>query len=63
LVAALSRTVFEFSDVHGLVIDPDERQVDVYAPNEPPKRLSMADTLTLSDILPGFSVAIAQLFQ
>jgi Uma2 family endonuclease len=45
-----------------LVIDPDERQVDVYAPNEPLKTLSTADTLTLPDILPGFSVRVAQLF-
>jgi Uma2 family endonuclease len=56
------RQYFDAGVLRVLVIDPDERQVDVYSPNEPLKTLSTADTLTLPDILPGFSARVVQLF-
>jgi Uma2 family endonuclease len=44
------------------VIDPDEHQLDIYAPNGSLKKLSTTDTLTLPDILPDFSVLVVELF-
>ena len=46
-----------------LVLDPDEREVDVYAPNRPLCTLTLRDTLEAPDILPGFSVSVSRLFE
>jgi len=38
------------------------RRVDVYAPGQPPKTYKMGDVLDGGDVLPGFSLAVADLF-
>ena len=40
----------------------DTREVDVYAPGEPPAPFQMGDTLTVGDILPGFTLAVKDIF-
>jgi len=39
-----------------------KQRVDVYAPGQPPKSYSMGDVLDGGDVLPGFTVAVAELF-
>ena len=46
-----------------LVVDPDEREVDVYEPSAPLRTLTMTDTFEAPEILPGFSLPIARLFE
>jgi Uma2 family endonuclease len=45
-----------------LIIDPERRVVAVCHPGPVQQDLTVADTLTLPDILPGFSVPVARLF-
>ena len=45
-----------------LVIDPAEQTATVYRSFANVHELTTADTLTLEDILPGFSVPVAELF-
>jgi Uma2 family endonuclease len=56
------RQYFDAGVLLVLVIDPERREVDVYAPDEPLRTLSVTDTLLLPDVLPGFSVPISELF-
>jgi len=46
-----------------LVVDPDEREVDVYEPDELLRTLTVRDTLEAPEILPGLSLPIARLFE
>jgi Uma2 family endonuclease len=47
----------------GIVIDPESRTVEVYrAAGEEPEMLSDGDQLTMPELLPGWSVAIADLW-
>jgi Uma2 family endonuclease len=43
-------------------IYPQSRSIDVYAPGQPMKTLGMSDTLNGSDVLPGFKLAVEELF-
>jgi Uma2 family endonuclease len=45
-----------------VVLDPRHGTACVYRDDEPPKVLHESDTLTLPDVLPGFSVPVAQFF-
>ena len=45
-----------------LVLEPEQRVVTVYRSPTNLRELTTADTLTLEDILPGFSVLVAELF-
>jgi len=45
------------------VIDPKQEIVAVYHPNGERTRLTKSDTLTGSNVLPGFSVAITEIFE
>ena len=47
----------------GWLIAPLERVVYVYRPGAGLKRFTSADTLTSSDVLPGFSCPVAELFR
>jgi Uma2 family endonuclease len=38
------------------------RRVDVYAPGQPPKSYFMGDVLNGGDVLPGFTLAVSELF-
>lgn len=40
----------------------DTREVDVYTPGEPPATFQLGDTLTVGDILPGFTLAVKDIF-
>jgi Uma2 family endonuclease len=44
-----------------IVVDGDSESVHVYRDAQPPQVLHRADTLTLPDVLPGFSVPVAKL--
>jgi Uma2 family endonuclease len=44
------------------VLDPDARTVTVYRHGEQAQRLSAGDILTAPDVIPGFQVAVATLF-
>ena len=45
-----------------LELDPGRRRLAVHRPGTEPQVLGEADTLTLGDVLPGFSVPLARLF-
>jgi Uma2 family endonuclease len=45
------------------VVDPEPESVDEYRPSSPPKSYSKADTLTCNDIIPGFRLALIDLFR
>lgn len=57
------RQYFDAGVLLVLALDPDEREVDVYAPNRPLRTLTLKDTLEATDILPGFSVPVSRLFE
>ncbi len=44
------------------VVDPDRRTVTVYRPNRPPEALALDGYLDGYDVLPGFRVAVAAIF-
>ena len=47
----------------GILVDPDSRTVEVYRPGqETPQVLRDGDVLTVPELLPGWSVAIADLW-
>ena len=45
------------------VVDPRTESITVYSNDGPPRALYKGDTLTLPDILPGFELPIARLFE
>lgn len=45
------------------VVDSVRRLVVVHEPNEPPRTLEQGDELDGGDVVPGFRVAVAELFQ
>ena len=44
-------------------VDPTARTVTVYAPGQPPRQLTDADTLDAADLLPGLAIPITDLFE
>jgi Uma2 family endonuclease len=44
------------------VIDPDRERVEIYVSGQPPKILSVNDTLDGETLLPGFKLAVKELF-
>lgn len=46
-----------------LVLDPEERTVATHAPGLPPRMLTVEDELDGGDVLPGFRVALADIFR
>lgn len=57
------RQYFDAGVLRVWVLDPDECEVDVYAPNELLRTLTAKDALEAADILPGFSLPVARLFE
>ncbi len=45
------------------VVDPEKKNVRVYAPNRQPQVLHLKDRLSGEDVLPGLSVDVAEIFQ
>jgi hypothetical protein len=45
-----------------LVVDPDEHSISAYRSLTDIREFGEGDTLTMEDVLPGFSVAVAELF-
>jgi Uma2 family endonuclease len=45
------------------VLDPERRTITVYRPDQPEQTLTAEETLTLPDILPGFSVDVRRFFE
>ncbi|HEY9597133.1 MAG TPA: Uma2 family endonuclease, partial [Cyanophyceae cyanobacterium] len=48
--------------VVGILIDPDKRTVTVYRLNQPAVVLQDGDTLTVDELLPGWELAISELW-
>jgi Uma2 family endonuclease len=46
-----------------VVIDPDETTVTAHRPSAPPATLRAVDILDLSDVVPGFSCEVAEIFE
>ncbi len=46
-----------------IIIDPDRRTVSIYQQDGSQEILFEADTLTIPDVLPGFSVPVRRLFE
>lgn len=46
-----------------LVLDPEMASATVYQTEELPQRFHNGDSLTLSDVLPGFAVPVARFFE
>jgi Uma2 family endonuclease len=46
-----------------LVVDPQRQTVTIYRPDQPEETLAQEDDLSLPDVLPGFSVKVAALFE
>ncbi|MHC4223923.1 MAG: Uma2 family endonuclease, partial [Planctomycetota bacterium] len=44
------------------VVDPRAREVTVHTPNESPTVLNRTDTLRGGDVLPGFAIAVGEVF-
>jgi hypothetical protein len=42
---------------------PKEQAVDVYAPGQPPRRYSVGDVIEVGDLIPGFKLAVRDLFE
>jgi Uma2 family endonuclease len=45
-----------------LIVDPEERSVSTYRSMTDVREFKENDTLTIEDVLPGFSVPVAELF-
>lgn len=56
--------VFNYLAVGTVVwlVDPELRQIEVYVPGEAVRVLGMDDTLDGGDVLPGFSLAVKEIF-
>jgi Uma2 family endonuclease len=44
-------------------VDPDRKLVEVYAPGQPVKKVGLDGVLDGGDVLPGFTVAVKDIFQ
>jgi len=45
------------------VVDPINRNVIEYRPGQPPVTYSETDTLTITDVIPGFALAVSLALQ
>ncbi|MBL8145667.1 MAG: Uma2 family endonuclease [Anaerolineae bacterium] len=44
------------------IVDPDRKRVEVYTPGKPPFTAGVQDTLTGGEVLPGFTLAVNDIF-
>lgn len=52
----------ELGAVVGILIDPDKRTLTVYRLNQSPVTLCDGDVLTVPELLPGWELAISELW-
>ncbi len=52
----------QLGSVVGILIDPDKLTATVYRINQAPVVMQNSDTLTLPDLLPGWGLAISELW-
>lgn len=52
----------QLGSIVGILIDPDKLTVTVYRPNQTPTVLQNGDTLTLPELLPGWELAVSELW-
>jgi Uma2 family endonuclease len=52
----------QLGSVVGILIDPDKLTVTIYRLNQAPAVLQNGDTLTLPDLLPGWELAVSELW-
>ena len=45
------------------LVDPEEKEIDVCIPGQPEKTLQIGDTLDGGDVLPGFRLAVKDIFE
>ncbi len=45
------------------LVNPDKQQVEVYAPGQAPQRIGIGGTLRGGDLLPGFELAVQDVFR
>lgn len=65
LIADLEAKIAQFLALGskiGILINPEDETVKIYRPNQEPVRLTNGDVLTLPDLLPGWEVAISDLW-
>ncbi len=55
-------TVYLAAGVIVWVVDAEARAIEVYCPGEPVQILGIKDTLTVEKLLPGFKLALTDLF-
>ena len=46
----------------GILVNPEQRWLEVRRPNQPPETLQDGDRLTLPDLLPGWEMVIEELW-
>lgn len=56
------KLLLELGCVVGILIDPDKLLVTVYRPNVEPVVLKDNDKLTIPDLLPGWDLALPELW-
>ncbi|RPJ02748.1 MAG: Uma2 family endonuclease [Chloroflexi bacterium] len=44
------------------VVDPDKKVVEIHAPGKRADRLGMKETISGGDVLPGFALAVKEVF-
>jgi Uma2 family endonuclease len=61
----LRRKVLHYRDAGVVlwVVYPETKEVEVYTPNQPTQRLTFDDTLDGGEVLPGFSLAVKDIFK
>jgi Uma2 family endonuclease len=52
----------ELGAVVGILIDPDKRTLTIHRPNQSPVTLCDGDTLKVPELLPGWELAISELW-
>jgi Uma2 family endonuclease len=56
------RTVYVRAGILVWEVYPQSNSVDVYAPGQPVQRLGLDDVLTGGEVLPGFTLKVAEIF-
>jgi Uma2 family endonuclease len=61
----LRRKVLHYRDAGVVlwVVYPETKEVEVYTPNQPTQRLTVDDVLDGGDVLPGFQLAVKDIFK
>lgn len=64
IVAKLLGNLFKFHEVYGVgELFPEKKQIEVHRPDIAVVVLNIGDTLDSGDVLPGFSLAVNEVFR